>query len=82
VCGGGCDTGCGGCYDDCGHGCRLKQWGHKLMSLEKRKNACLKRTFLGWRNKGCNDGCYECAPVEYYQPACGAPACAAPCGCH
>jgi hypothetical protein len=82
---GGCgDTGCCGdvCYNDC-HECCLKKFGRKLMSLEHRKNACLKRTFLGWRNKGCgNDCCSECAPVEYYQPTCGVPACGAPCGCH
>ncbi len=66
---------CDGCYDECDKECGLKRFGKKLWSLEKRKNACLKRTFLGWRNKGCNDGCTsgDCAPNYYYTPNCAAP---------
>lgn len=84
ACGDGCgEVYCDGCYQECEKECCLKRLGRKLWSLEKRKNACLKDTFLGWRKGGCcQDDCYECAPVEYYQPACGAPMCGAPCGCH
>lgn len=81
-----CADECGGCYQECEKECCLKRLGRKLWNLEKRKNACLKEKFLGWRHKShCHqdDCCYEeCAPVEYYQPSCGAPSCAAPCGCN
>ncbi len=84
----GCPDMCGdACYDNCCNECKpeccLKRMGRKLWSMEKRKNACLKDTFFGWRNKGCHDECYsDCAPVEYYQPSCGTPSCATPYGCH
>ena len=85
----GCPDACGevycdGCYEECEPECCLKRCARKLWDLEKRKNRCLKDTFFGWRNKGgCHDQCYEeCAPVEYYQPSCGAPTCGVPCGCH
>ena len=89
-----CGDACGGCgevyCDGCcapEKDCCLKRVGKKLWSLEKRKNACLLRTFFG---KGCHDEChdgcggYDCAPVEYYQPGCAAPSCGLPasaCGC-
>jgi hypothetical protein len=77
-----CYDGCGevycDCQDDCDKECRLKRLGHRLMNLERRKNACLKRTFFGRCHNDCNDGCYsgDCAPNYYYQSTR-----TGPCGC-
>ncbi|MBA3312202.1 MAG: hypothetical protein M3552_12265 [Planctomycetota bacterium] len=76
VCYDGCgEVYCDGSYNECEKECCLKRVGRKLWSLEKRKNACLKRTFLGWRDKGGHDGCSsgDCAPNYYYQQSCAAP---------
>ena len=83
----GCPTECGpvGCYDagccEVEEECCLKRVGRKLWDLEKRKNRCLLRTFFGCCDDDCHDGC-ECAPVEYYQPTCGAPSCGTPHHCN
>lgn len=69
-CGCGGDVYCDGMtYGGCERECGLKRIGRRLMRLEQRKNACLRRTFLGWCNRGCNDQCYDgyCAPHYYYQ---------------
>lgn len=68
-----CDNGCGECYEE---ECCLKRVGRKLWDLEQRKNRCLLRTFFGCGDD-CRNECHDCAPVEYYQPSCGAP-----CGCN
>lgn len=64
-CGG--DVYCDGCYDECERECRLKRVGRRLWHREKRKNACLKRTFFGRCHR--DDECYtgDCAPHYYYQ---------------
>jgi len=71
VCYDGCagDVSCDGCYEECEKECCLKRVGRRLWHLEKRKNACLKRTFLGWCHRDCEDECYDgyCAPHYYYQ---------------
>lgn len=73
---------CDGCYDECEKECCIRRAFKKLASLERRKNRCLKDLFCGHDD----DCCYEeCAPVEYYQPSCGAPvypSCGAPAGCY
>jgi hypothetical protein len=71
---------CGEIYCDGSQSCErdgcFRRCVRRLWNLEQRKNRCLKETFCGWRNRGYDD-CSDCAPLEYYQPACGAP-----CGCH
>ncbi len=68
--------GCGGdvccdgsTYGGCERECCLKRVGRRLWHLEQRKNACLRRTFLGRCHRDCNDQCYDgyCAPHYYYQ---------------
>ena len=70
------ETGC--CEtESCERECVLKRCFRKMMDLERRKNQCLKDTFLGWRdNDDCHSG--ECAPVYYYEPGCAVPGCAVP----
>ena len=71
----------------------LKRFCRKMMDMEHRKNAWLKKTFCGLCEDDCAPAC-DCAPtcaapVYYAEPACAAPtyyapACAAPaaCGCN
>ena len=65
---------CDGSYQNCEREGCFRRSVKKLWDLEKRKNRCLKETFCGWMNRGHHGGCDDCAPLEYYQPACGAPA--------
>jgi hypothetical protein len=68
------DVCCDGGYQECEREGCFRRCVRRLWDLEKRKNRCLKETFCGWHDRrACND----CAPLEYYQPACGAPY-----GCH
>lgn len=77
---------CGDPCVSCNGACSCEQKGcvrsffDKIMDLERRKNQCLKDTFLGWRD---NNDCDSCSPRYYYpvDTTC-APNCSVPAGCH